>query len=432
MAEDTQEDLSMEDILSSIKDILLEDNEAQNQNAKLMPEAPQAPAIAAAKPETDVVDDVLTLSPAMIVETRFPATEPDAPVEVGADPLDLDFEHEFENLPNEPILDDVEAEVLSKMPVQPTIEEDPLDLSDFSIKDSDDLNLDSETDSDTKISFSDLSFDEPIVDVEAEPIYSTEDDLANQESFSPILEDEADDSQSLESLLDDETLTAILEAQPSEAELIEEPKEKISEFSLAEDFVEPTDNVYEAVVAEDIVENEIKNPSLEASAEPEIEIEPEIIIEPELVIPVMDEIEPISAPEPIVPPELKSEIEPVENISEEAVDISAGIISNFAKMFAETQKEKSAFDKEATPSQLANQTMSEIELGDGSLTIEEIVRDVVVEIVEKNLKTDFDFAATASAEIAKQTRAWLSVNLPSIVEAAVRKEIERVMAKVSS
>ena len=76
--------------------------------------------------------------------------------------------------------------------------------------------------------------------------------------------------------------------------------------------------------------------------------------------------------------------------------------------------------------------VSEIELGDGSLTIEAIVRDVVTGIVEKNLAQDFDFSAAASAEITRQTREWLSAHLPEIVEAAVRKEIERVMAKVSS
>ena len=35
-------------------------------------------------------------------------------------------------------------------------------------------------------------------------------------------------------------------------------------------------------------------------------------------------------------------------------------------------------------------------------------------------------------EIKKQTKAWLEAKLPSVVEAAVQKEIERVMAKVGT
>ena len=102
-------------------------------------------------------------------------------------------------------------------------------------------------------------------------------------------------------------------------------------------------------------------------------------------------------------------------------------------MFAEQQKQKEApADKESIKEKLTAQTMSEIELGDGSLTIEAIVRDVVTGIVEKNLSKDFDFSAVASAEITRQTKEWLNAHLPEIVEAAVKKEIERVMAKVSS
>lgn len=69
---------------------------------------------------------------------------------------------------------------------------------------------------------------------------------------------------------------------------------------------------------------------------------------------------------------------------EDPIDVSAGIISNFAKMFAEQQKQKeNPAEREKLKERLTAQTMSEIELGDGSLTIEAIVRDVVTGIVEK-------------------------------------------------
>ena len=70
MAEDTEdkEELSMEDILSSIKDILMEDNAEQHKAAQKEEPAPQAaapqPAPEVSRPApAETVDDVLTLSP---------------------------------------------------------------------------------------------------------------------------------------------------------------------------------------------------------------------------------------------------------------------------------------------------------------------------------------------------------------------------------
>lgn len=68
MAEDTEdkEELSMEDILSSIKDILMEDNAEQHKAAQKEEPAPQAaapqPAPEVSRPApAETVDDVLTL-----------------------------------------------------------------------------------------------------------------------------------------------------------------------------------------------------------------------------------------------------------------------------------------------------------------------------------------------------------------------------------
>lgn len=73
----------------------------------------------------------------------------------------------------------------------------------------------------------DLNFDEPAVDIDAEPIFSAEDDASHQENFTP-----AADDVSLDNLVDDDTLNAILNANA------DEPAAAAQE----EELVEPTDN----------------------------------------------------------------------------------------------------------------------------------------------------------------------------------------------
>lgn len=393
MAEDTEdkEELSMEDILSSIKDILMEDNAEQHKAAQKEEPAPQ---VAAPQPAPEVsrpapaetVDDVLTLSPSMIVEPNISTVEaqPETKAEEGADPLDLDFDREFDSLPAEPVLDDIEAGHSA------AVDEEPVGLSEIAAAEDAEIVEDSE--------LPDLNFDEPAVDLDADPIFSVEDDASHQENFTP-----AADDVSLDNLVDDDTLNAILNANADES----------AAAAQEEELVEPTDNVYDNAVAE-------------------------AVKEPEVIDAAFEEVTPaaeVAAPEPEIAPEKTvSETTPAEKSKpEDPIDVSAGIISNFAKMFAEQQKQKeNPAEREKLKERLTAQTMSEIELGDGSLTIEAIVRDVVTGIVEKNLAQDFDFSAAASAEITRQTREWLSAHLPEIVETAVRKEIERVMAKVSS
>ena len=117
MAEETeaQEDLSVEDILSSIKDILMEDNAeqqkiVQQEEAETVskPEQQEEEKIATAE---ETADDVLTLSPSMIVEPSLSTSDlqPEEKKDDDEDPLDLDFEREFDSLPAEPVLDDVEV-----------------------------------------------------------------------------------------------------------------------------------------------------------------------------------------------------------------------------------------------------------------------------------------------------------------------------------
>lgn len=413
MAEDTQEDLSMEDILSSIKDILLEDNAAQQADKS----EPQTQAAAetveplAVKAE-EVVDDVLTLSPAMIVDDAKALSDEnlDEILEL-PEPETLDFEHELEDMSSEHFLDDIEDRLelpnLDDNTAETEVETDKpenftkADTETFSIKDGDETE---------EVSLPEIDLAEE-VDTNSEPIYSMEDDdLSKENGFSSS---EIEEKPALEdSLIDDDTLNAILDGQPADPIVAED---------VEEEFVEPTDNVYEAAVEIQAQEPESQEPEPQEVEVQEAEFE-EIEAEP-----ILEEkpVETVAVEEP-----------KAENLSadeDEAVDLSASIISNFAKMFADNQSEKtSEISQQNTKEKLASQAMEKIDLGNGSKTIEAIVRDVVAEIVEKNLEKDFDFAKTASDEIAKQTKIWLSNNLPKIVEATVQKEIERVMAKVGS
>lgn len=379
MAEETeaQEDLSVEDILSSIKDILMEDNAEQQKSVQDEEEKPESSEAEESKeteefstPE-ETADDVLTLSPSMIVEPSLSTTElrPEEKKEDNTETIDIDFEQELSDLQTDSVFDEIQDK------------EEPIVLSEAS--DTKGENLEQQT------SFEEL---ENIAssDIDAEPIFSNEDDVSQKENISDI---------SLDNLVDEDTLNAILDNQP------EEPLKP-------EDFVEPTDNVYENAVFEEKAGIEPK--AMEAI--------------PETVLP--EEEEEISQQE--ISEEKEKDVKNTEEV-EDTADISAGIISNFAKMFAEQQKQKQEPEnKEEEEAKLKEQVLSQIELGDGSLSIEVLVRDVINGIVEKNLSKDYDFSAIAAAEIARQTKSWLNAHLPEIVEAEVKKEIERVMAKVSS
>lgn len=95
----------------------------------------------------------------MIVEPNISTVEaqPETKAEEGADPLDLDFEREFDSLPAEPVLDDIEAGHSA------AVDEEPVSLSEIAAAEDTEIVEDSE--------LPDLNFDEPAVDIDAEPIF---------------------------------------------------------------------------------------------------------------------------------------------------------------------------------------------------------------------------------------------------------------------
>ncbi len=113
-----------------------------------------------------------------------------------------------------------------------------------------------------------------------------------------------------------------------------------------------------------------------------------------------------------------------------AIDASASIISNFAKMFAKE-------DKQALQAPVVETVTEPIkEMGNVSRTLENMIHDVIRNIigneVSANWKNGLNYDQLAKEEISRQTRLWLETNLPAIVEKTVKEEIERVMAKVGT
>ena len=185
--------------------------------------------------------------------------------------------------------------------------------------------------------------------------------------------------------------------------------------------------------------------------EPAPIIASEPIIEPESVSTeaVIEESEPVIIPEPIIEPEPVSESEVVveepESVIEQAQvavselaiepesvtevkqsDVSEGIISNFAKMFAHEE------ENHEVPSPVDHITT----VGDASKSLEEFVREAVIKVVGEEIKKQWndgaDYQSFAEAEIKRQTEEWINNNLPTMVETIIKQEITRVIAKVGS
>ena len=117
-----------------------------------------------------------------------------------------------------------------------------------------------------------------------------------------------------------------------------------------------------------------------------------------------------------------------DEVVKDTTDVSANIISNFAKMFSREDK---------TPKNVEMKEDVVIStVGNTSKTLEEFVLDSVIKVVGKEISSQWnegaDFKVFAETEIVRQTKEWINDNLPSLVEKVVKQEIERVIAKVGS
>lgn len=377
MAEEKQDDLSMEDILSSIKNILTEDNAlpteiptpvVEEKKVEARPLAAEViepmAAVDVDEFEAETDDDVFQLSKSMIIDETDPFNiiNKDEKSSLDFDALDLsaDFNIDDLQLPNfddieektnqeekqasvsAPVLDE---DINSLLDGNMDIDADPFDIE-HEVSDNEDIfNVESEPEAKPVFNT------EPIIDVEAEPIYELE---------SPMI--------------------------------------------IEDNFINETVN---------------ENPYQDAT--PQSFVDEETIEEISVYTPEFEE------------PEAR-DIEPTNN-NIDAVDVSANIINNFAKMFAQNHEEKPEPKVEAPKVEL-KKTIPNLPIGSASLTIEDMVKDVIHSVVgewiKDNLNQDISVKEIANKEVAKQTQTWLNDNLPAMVEAIVKKEIERVMAKVGS
>ncbi len=443
MAEETQEDLSMEDILSSIRNILIEDNADQQAHKndvsdvdEDMPESP-LPEDIAAFPDIDIPDvssnedEPLDLGTLELPEVDVPSVdeEPltleDEPLTLEDDILDLSSSMIIDGKPQEkaPVADIAltqEPEVSTPEPEETTLEGQP-ELEEAQ----EEVTLD---DIDFTASLAGLVSDE-IQENNAEEIKEDE-EISLPEISLPEIENFAEDDDNdptdgallaaaakpeLEAVLDEHEVTA------------EEPVEEtpaidadFSELEDAEPIFAPEENVRREFDANQIYEEASEQPVIE-----EIPAEEEPLVDNDTLNEILNlqsqvkEAEPEPTVETVSEPEKESD----------AIDVSASIISNFAKMFADKKEEQP--QQEILPPAVKSSKNIDMPLamplGGGNLTLEDIVKDTVSQIVEKNLQS---VNHIATQEISRQTKAWLDANLPKLVEAVVKQEIERVMVKV--
>lgn len=376
MAEEKQEDLSMEDILSSIKDIL--DKDAEGRTVEAVPAAvsvpPQTPASvsepAAAAPqvkaeEPEPEEDVYDLSEAMIIDDGDPLLSSLNDSSSENEDIDLKLDDVDANL------DDLSLDDLPEVPV--AADENKNNVPPVS--------------SDSVPPAPTPEAPAPVIAPPAaeETAARVEVPAAEADSLSGLSDSPVFEIEELDSL-------------PAEAP-VDEPANDRDEVSANID--EILNSASKVIYAD----TEPKAPTAAAKTVEE------------------------KAPEENGLPKIE---ETVQNSAEDdAADVSANIISNFAKMFAE-KKEDIAAAETAAP---AVADFSAVKfLGEGSKTIEQVVENVIREIISSTvsdeLAANVDIIAFAKEEIEAQTKEWLDANLPSVVENAVQKEIERVMAKV--
>lgn len=376
MAEEKQEDLSMEDILSSIKDIL--DKDAEGRTVEAVPAAvsvpPQTPAPvsepAAAAPqvkaeEPEPEEDVYDLSEAMIIDDGDPLLSSLNDSSSENEDIDLKLDDVDANL------DDLSLDDLPEVPV--AADENKNNVPPVS--------------SDSVPPAPTPEASAPVIAPPAaeETAARVEVPAAEADSLSGLSDSPVFEIEELDSL-------------PAEAP-VDEPANDRDEVSANID--EILNSASKVIYAD----TEPKAPTAAAKTVEE------------------------KAPEENGLPKIE---ETVQNSAEDdAADVSANIISNFAKMFAE-KKEDIAAAETAAP---AVADFSAVKfLGEGSKTIEQVVENVIREIISSTvsdeLAANVDIIAFAKEEIEAQTKEWLDANLPSVVENAVQKEIERVMAKV--
>ena len=179
-------------------------------------------------------------------------------------------------------------------------------------------------------------------------------------------------------------------------------------------------------VSEDISSDPIYSPEEDDLSQPLYNADEEILSDTPDILSTSNDFAVDNIPEPEVYAQEEyieqSMSEPTDN-ENDATDVSANIINNFAKIFSSNQET----NIEETP-----KVASSVKLGaDATLSdmVKATIRDMIAEDMIHNIVSQTDIKALTSQEVASQVKIWLNDNLPSMVENIVKKEIERVMVK---
>lgn len=389
---DENQNAEMEDILSSIKNILEEDGNSQ-------PVADIPPV------ETDVVDDLLStmpevddileLSPDMRIEQTTEQTAEAESVDVSLP----EIENDIANSLNIGIEDETSDSVFDEALDGSAEIEQPLGMDFEQIPEIEPV---VET-SDAKDENNNFGIDVPVIAEQELPADLKE--ISAQENSGSAESDIVLSPAAFEN-------TEILPAEQIETAPVIETE--LAPASVAF----PVEEQVAEVVADEVPAEE---PVTEAIAD-------EIIEE----APVETAVEEFVKEAPVIEETAEQPAYTLNTVKEtpkaDAADVSAGIISNFAKMFAR--------EEPAAPAPVQDETVKITAAGNTGKTLEEFVLESISKVIGQEISRQWNdgaaFKALAEAEINRQTREWINDNLPALVEKVVKQEIERVIAKVGS
>ena len=388
MAEDNQ-NTEMEDILSSIKNILEED-EKKHSTAAMTDNS-----------DVDIVNDVINSSSK---ESDILELSPDMRIEEKKDDTLISNDGETA---------DLVSEVINEKAV------DPLDSVDIST--TDDNPFFYAPDSKPQDSTEDINLSIKGLDIGSEDFEA--------DSFFDDSEHPQGDIQ-VEAAPQEEVVLPEVEAAPQEdivlPEVVAAPQEEVVvpevEAAPQEEVVLPE---VEAAPQEEVVLPEVEAAPQEEVVLPEVEAAPQ----EEIALPEVEETTIPNLQNDISEAAPSVEAEP-ETPDTEAVDASANIISNFAKMFSHG----GIIEK---PQPVVEPVVATITApGNTSTTLEEFVLSAITKVIGQEISKQWndgaDFKTFAEAEVIRQTKDWINSNLPNLVEKVVKQEIERVIAKVGS
>ena len=219
----------------------------------------------------------------------------------------------------------------------------------------------------------------------------------------------------------EELVPEVEETAPAFEELAPEVEETAPTFEDLAPEVEETAPAFEEltpVVEETAPAFEDLAPEVEETAPAFEDLAPEV----EETAPTFEDLAPeveekIAVFDPII--EIADDAE--EDVVESEKDVSSNIMSNFAKMFSHEEKPDEP---------------KIVSVGNSSKTLEDFVVDAIRAAIGKEISAKWnngvDFNNFAEAEIRHQVELWITNNMNGLIEDIVKKEVERVIAKVGS